>query len=144
LPECAVAQDGKRFALQRLGLPLPPFRPRGPLRTRFVGKPHGGCQRTYFCSELVCEACVAAGLLDPERTRPSATYPHDPFFGRSCNLFIYSHLDVNQWWGPPGRWIDCPAQGVEVRAIGGRGTEGERMEGVPVPTPAVMGTDAAR
>jgi hypothetical protein len=108
LTEFALAQDGKRFALQRLGVQLTPFRTRGPLRTYFIGKPHGGTRRSYFCSELVCEACVAAGLLDAERTRPSATYPHDLFYGRSYNLFIDSHLDVNAGWHPPARWTDCP------------------------------------
>jgi hypothetical protein len=103
----ALAQDGKWFALPRLGVQLTPFRSRGPLRTRFLGKPKGD-RRTYFCSELVCEACVAAGLLDPERTRPAATYPHDLFFGRSWNPFIDRHLDVNAWWYPPARWTDRP------------------------------------
>jgi hypothetical protein len=121
LTEFALAQDGKRFALQRLGLQLTPFRPRGPLRTRFVGKPHGGCQRTYFCSELVCEACVAAGLLDPERTRPSATYPHDLFYGRSFNLFINHHLDINADWYPPARWTDNPCCDGSIIANSERG-----------------------
>jgi len=110
LTEFALAQDGKRFALRRLGLQLTPFRTRGPIRTCFVGKPHGGCRRSYFCSELVSEACVAAGLLDPERTRPSATYPRDFFYGRSFNLFINHHLDVNCGWYPPARWTDTPCQ----------------------------------
>jgi hypothetical protein len=103
----ALRQDGKLFALQRLGVQLTPFRTRGPIRTCFIGRPHGD-RLSYFCSELVCEACVAAGLLDPERTRPSATYPHDLFFGRSYNLFINSHLDVNANWEPPARWTDHP------------------------------------
>jgi hypothetical protein len=103
----ALAQDGKRFALPRLGGQLTPFRSRGPLRTRFVGGPHGD-RAAYFCSELVCEACVAAGLLSPERTRPAATYPRDLFFGRSFNPFINSHLDVNADWAPPARWTDHP------------------------------------
>ena len=107
LTEFALAADGKRFALHRLGLQLTVFRTRGPLRTRFVGKPYGK-RRFYFCSELVCEACVAAGLLDPERTRPSATYPYDLFYGRSFNPFIDRHLDVNCGWCPPARWTDCP------------------------------------
>ena len=50
-----------------------------------------------------CEACVAAGLLDPERTRPRATYPRDLFFGTSYNPFIDRHLDVNEHWHPPAR-----------------------------------------
>jgi hypothetical protein len=103
----ALAQDGKRFALIRLGGQLTPFRKRGPLRTRFVGKPCGN-RRSYYCSELVTEACVAAGLLDPERTRPSATYPHDLFYGRSWNPFIHKHLDINAGWHPPARWTDQP------------------------------------
>jgi hypothetical protein len=105
LTEFALAKDGKRFALHRLGLQLTPFRTRGPIRTCFMGKPHGD-RWSYFCSELVCEACVAAGILDPETTRPSATYPHDLFYGRSWNLFIDKHLEVNQYWDPPARWVN--------------------------------------
>jgi hypothetical protein len=107
LTEFALAEEGKRFALFRLGAQLTPFRSRGPLRTYFVGGPHGD-RSNYFCSELVTEACVHAGLLDPARTRPSATYPRDLFYGRSLNLFIDHHLDVNAWWCPPARWKDCP------------------------------------
>jgi hypothetical protein len=103
----ALKCDGRWFALQRLGWQLTPFRTRG-LFTRYVGKPHGDKLYSYFCSELVCEACVAAGLLDPERTRPSATYPRDLFFGRSFNPFIDKHLDVNACWHPPARWTDKP------------------------------------
>jgi hypothetical protein len=101
----ALAEDGKRFALVRLAGQLTPFRCRGPLRTWFVGGPHGD-RSSYFCSELVCEACVAAGLLDPARTRPAATYPRDLFYGRSLNPFIDHHLDVNAGWCPPARWTD--------------------------------------
>jgi hypothetical protein len=104
----ALTADGKRFALVRLAGQLTPLRSRGPLRTWFVGGPHGE-RSSYFCSELVCEACVAAGLLDPARTRPSATYPHDLFYGRSWNPFIDLHLDVNAGWCPPARWASsCP------------------------------------
>jgi hypothetical protein len=108
LTDFAMAQENKLFALQRLGVQLTPFRTRGPLRTWFVGKPHGGKRISYFCSELVCEACVAAGLLDAERTRPSATYPYDLFFGRSWNPFIDGHLDINAGWYPPARWTYHP------------------------------------
>jgi hypothetical protein len=103
----ALAKEGKRFALVRLAGQLTLLRSRGPLRTYFVGKPHGD-RKDYFCSELVCEACVAAGLLDPARTRPAATYPRDLFFGRSYNPFIDRHLDVNAWWHPPARWAGSP------------------------------------
>ena len=107
LTEFALAQDGKRFALGRLGQQLTPFRSRGPIRTRFIGKPKGD-RPSWFCSELVSEACVAAGLINPEQTRPSATYPHDLFFGRSYNPYLDHHLEINAGWHPPARWTDCP------------------------------------
>jgi hypothetical protein len=108
LTEFALAQDGKRFALFRLGVQLTPFRSRGPIRTCFMGKWHGGERSNYFCSELVCETCIAVGLLDEARTRPSATYPRDLFYGRSFNPWIDHHLDINACWYPPARWTSCP------------------------------------
>jgi hypothetical protein len=107
LTEFAQAEEGKRFALVRLAGQLTIFRSRGPLRTWFVGKPKGD-RCSYFCSELVSEACVYAGLLDPARTRPSATYPHDLFFGRSWNLYLNHHLEINEGWCPPARWTCSP------------------------------------
>ncbi len=107
LTEFALAEDGKRFALVRLAAQLTPFRTRGPLRTWFVGKPKGD-RFSYFCSELVSEACVYAGLLDPAKTRPSATYPHDLFFGRSWNPYLNCHLEINAGWCPPARWTCSP------------------------------------
>jgi hypothetical protein len=107
LTEWAIRQDGKRFALVRLGGQLTPFRCRGPLRTRFLARPHGD-RRSYFCSELLMESCVAAGLLDPNTTRPAATYPRDVFFDRSLNPYINKHLKLDPCWYPPARWTDCP------------------------------------
>jgi hypothetical protein len=103
----AAAQDGKRFALIRLGAQLTPLRCRGPLRTFVMGKPNDH-QNAYFCSELVANACVAAGLLDPRKTRPSATYPHDLFYDHSYNLFNAIHLRLVRFWEPPARWTSCP------------------------------------
>lgn len=107
LTEFATRQEGKRFALLRLGVQLTPFRHRGPVRTFFVGQPNGD-RRKYFCSELVTEALVAAGALDSERARPSATYPHDLFFDQSFNPYINRNLPLVCDWEPPGRWTDCP------------------------------------
>jgi hypothetical protein len=104
----AMAQCGKRFALARLGGQLTPLRSRGPVRTYFMGGPHGE-RRSYFCSELVMEACVAAGLLDPARIRPAATYPRDIFFGDSLNPFLHKHLDINAGWLPPARCLPTRA-----------------------------------
>src|SRR5262249_43295990 len=88
---------------------LTPLRCRGLVRTYYVGSPHGERHR-YFCSELVMESCVAAGLLDPDATRPAATYPRDLFFGQSNNPFIDGHCELNRTWLPPARWTCCPGR----------------------------------
>jgi len=107
----AERQNGKRFALGRLGLQLTPLRARGPYRTEWLGKPRGD-RRAYYCSELVLEALVAACLLDPETTRPGATYPHDLFFDHSHNRYIAQHLPLKCDWFPPARWVPCLPEGT--------------------------------
>jgi hypothetical protein len=99
-------QAGKPFATWRLLGQVTLLRSRGPIRTCFVGKPHG-CRDSYFCSELVTESCVAAGLLDPETTRPCATYPRDLFYDHSFNWYINAHLKLFPCWDPPARWLEC-------------------------------------
>lgn len=106
LTDFAERQNGKRFALGRLGVQLTPFRDRGPLRTALLGGPHGN-RKSYYCSELVLEALVAAGLCDAATTRPSATYPHDIFFDRSFNPYIRRHPPMACDWEPPARWVDA-------------------------------------
>ena len=106
LTDFAMRQDGKRFALLRLGGQLTPLRSRGPLRTWVLGKPNGD-RRNYYCAELVMEACVAACLVDARTARPSATYPHDLFFDHSFNPYISRHLPLVHDWHPPARWVDC-------------------------------------
>jgi hypothetical protein len=108
LTEFAMRQEGKRFALIRLGGQLTLLRCRGPLRTYFLGKPKGD-RSGYFCSELVMEAAVYAGLLDPKTTRPSATYPHELFYDHSYNLYLNRHLPLVHDWEPPARWLSHPA-----------------------------------
>jgi hypothetical protein len=105
LTDFAERQCGKRFALGRLGVQLTPFRDRGPFRTEFMGKPRPE-RRSYYCSELVLATCVAGGLVDPETTRPSASYPHDLFFARSHNRYINKHMPLEPDWDPPARWLD--------------------------------------
>jgi hypothetical protein len=100
----AERQDGKYFALIRLGGQLTPLRSRGPLRTYFLGKPKGD-RAGYFCSELVLEACVASGLLDAKTTRPAATYPHELFYDTSYNLYLRRHFSLAPCWDPPARWL---------------------------------------
>jgi hypothetical protein len=103
----AQRQDGKHFALIRLGGQLTPLRHRGPLRTWILGKPQGD-RDSYFCSELVTEACCAACLVNPATARPSATYPHDLFYGQSYNPYLNRHLEINCYWYPPARWTPHP------------------------------------
>ena len=84
---------------------MTPLRSRGPLRTWFLGGPHGE-RGSYFCSELVVECCVVAGLIDADTARPAATYPRDLFFGDSLNLYLHEHLHLEGGWLPPARWTD--------------------------------------
>jgi hypothetical protein len=101
----AEKQEGKRFALGRLLMLLSPIRDRGPIRTHFLGKPHGD-RSSFYCSELVLESCVAAGLIDRATARPSASFPHDLFFDQSYNPYISKHLPLVHDWEPPARWMD--------------------------------------
>jgi hypothetical protein len=105
LTEFAMQQEGKRFALIRQGAQLTPFRSRGPLRTYFMGTPNGPDRSSYFCSELVVESLVAAGLIDAKTARPAATYPRDLFMDHSYNLYINRHLKLAPEWDPPALWM---------------------------------------
>jgi len=108
LTEFALAVDGRKFALARLAGQLTPFRTRGPIRTHWTGKPRGLEQDNYFCSELVTEACVYAGLIDPSTARPSATYPRDLFMDHSLNPSLRRHFKLAPCWDPPARWTNSP------------------------------------
>lgn len=105
LTDYAMAVCDKHVSMVRFPIQLTPFRVRGPVRTCFLGKPHG-IRSTYFCSELVVEACVAAGLLDAGTARPAATYPRDLFFDHSNNLYLNHHLTLSADWLPPALWTD--------------------------------------
>jgi len=101
-----LAQEGKKYALHRLAGQLTPFRSRGPLRTCFLGGPHGN-RHSYICSEFVMEAFVYVGLLDPATTRPVASYPRDMFFDHSLNPYLHRHLKLAPDWDPPARWLSA-------------------------------------
>lgn len=105
LTEFAAKQQGKYYALIRLAGQLTPFRHRGPLRTFCVGKPNGPDRWGYWCSELVLEALLYAGLLDPAVIRPTATYPRDMFHDASPNPYINRTLDLSAGWEKPRRWV---------------------------------------
>lgn len=110
LTQFALAADGRDFALIRLGGQLTLFRSRGPLRTYWMGKPQGLAKKDFFCSELVVEACVYAGLIDPRIARPAATYPRDLFMDRSINLYLDRHFKLAPDWAPPARWTSWTPQ----------------------------------
>ncbi len=103
----ASVQEGRRFALARGLSFMTPFTRRGKLRTPFVGRVHGDRPR-FFCSELVVESFVAAGLMECATARPSATLPRDLFFGRSGNPYLDRHLNMDAGWYPPTRWLPGP------------------------------------
>ena len=73
-------------------------------------------RNSYFCSELVMEALVNAGLVDPRTTRPSATYPRDIFLDRSANPYLDKHLKLAPCWDPPARWTGRPTPPGEATA----------------------------
>jgi len=104
LTEFACKQDGKRFAIIRLGQQLTPLRPRGPIKTYFCGKPHGAEQSSFYCAELVMEALVYAGLVDASTARPACTYPRDILMESSLNPYLNKHLKLTPCWDPPARW----------------------------------------
>ena len=121
----ALTQDGKPFAVVRMFQQVTPIKTRGFLRTPFIGRPHGPDRASYYCSELVVEACVAAGLMDPDTARPSATYPRDLFDGASPNPYLNRHLNMEPAWFPPSRWLPGPPDPAQLLAP-------------PQPAPAVV------
>ena len=116
LTQFCLYLDGRDFSIRRLAVQLTPFRTRGPVRTMLVGRPQGPDRKEYFCSELVVEACVYAGLMDAETARPSATYPRDLFFSGVTNIYLSKHMKaMNCTWEAPARWTHCPITPVVER-----------------------------
>lgn len=120
----ATAADGRHFAGFRMFKEGTLFRNKGPVRTALFGRPYAAAfdplnpdpsmRRKYFCAELVTEACVAAGLLDPETARPTSMYPRELFYGTSRIPYLRDHLDLSAWC-EPARWT--PEYGVQSSAI---------------------------
>jgi hypothetical protein len=100
----------RRFAIKRLAVQLSPFRSRFPLRTAVIGKSDLD-RSNFFCSELVLNALIAAGVFQPGSQRPAATYPSDLFYGHSSNIFVNRGVRlINCDWEPPARWTGCPSR----------------------------------
>jgi hypothetical protein len=100
----ALRQDGKPYAYVRFLAQGTPLRSRGPIRTEFMGKSRGE-PGSYFCSELVVEAMVSAGLIDAETARPRATTPADVFYDESTNPWIDKYFKLYPAWCAPQRWV---------------------------------------
>jgi hypothetical protein len=100
----ALRQEGKPYAYIRFLAQGTPLRSRGPIRTHFMGMSRGE-PYSYFCSELVMESLVSAGLVDAETARPRATTPADIFFDESTNPWINKYLKLYPSWCPPQRWV---------------------------------------
>ena len=107
LTEYAIRQNGKRYAIVRLGAQITPLRSRGPLRSFFLGH---SCpdSSSFLCAECVIEASIYAGLFKKEDCRPCATYPEDMFYDHSRNLFLNKHFKLAPNWDPPQRWTVDP------------------------------------
>lgn len=120
LTEFAMLQENKRFAVWRMVALITPVRNRGPVRTYWRGAPNGPDRISYFCAELCLEACVYAGLLDADKTRPSASFPHDIFMDESLNPFINKYQKLYPAWDPPARWTSgrCTPLGPEGAGTG--------------------------
>jgi hypothetical protein len=104
LTEFAQTVNGRKYDTLRQMLLATPFRTRGPIRTFFLGKPEGIVEK-YFCSQIVVEALVYAGAVDPTTARPSATFPRDMFFDHSLNPYLNRHPLLRGNWAPPALWI---------------------------------------
>src|ERR1051326_3443729 len=103
-----MAHDETKFASLRLGMQATRIRSRGPLRTNWLGGVDLD-KRSYFCSELVLNSLVAAGVFEAAPLRPSATYPSDLFFNNSRNKIVERSLaPLLCDWHPPARWVSSP------------------------------------
>jgi hypothetical protein len=58
-------------------------------------------QSSWFCSELVAEAFLQAGMVPAGKLRPEATMPAD--------LFLDRCPDISEGWEPPALWNRCPS-----------------------------------
>ena len=131
LTEFAMMSNGRLYAIGRYLGQLTPFRTRGPLRTRFLGKPIGPGHR-YYCSQATVEALLHTGVIDRATARPGATFPQDLFYDRSRNLYIDRHPPLANGWSPPQLWTPIP----------GTALRGKSRPQPPSPWPGIGGAYA--
>jgi len=100
LTDFAVRQTGKGFAFHRVLQAATPFRPRGWLGVKLWGKTDLE-RSSWFCSELVVAALVAAGRLDGDEVAANGIYPED--------LFTDEVIDLHAGWELPLLWSETAA-----------------------------------
>jgi hypothetical protein len=128
LTEFAAMADGKRYAIRKYISQLTPFRLRGPIRTRYIGKAIGPGRR-YYCAQAALEALIHAGLIDERTARPGATFPQDLFYDRARNPYIDRHPPLAGGWSAPQLWTPLP----------GTALRGKSRPQPPSPWPGVGG-----
>jgi hypothetical protein len=115
LTEFAVLADGGPYNKKSFATQLTFVRSRGPVITRFAGKPVGP-GHPYTCVQIVVEALVYAGLVDGRTARPAATYAQDLFYDRARNPYIDRHPPLaGRGWGPPRLWTPVPGTALRGR-----------------------------
>jgi hypothetical protein len=122
----AMAHADTSFGVVRMVMEGGPFRKKGYIRSRFIGRPDSAnfdpndplASKThrYYCSELATEALVAAQLLDPVTTRPPSMYPRELYMGTSDIPYVRRHLDMTAWL-PPSRWTAFPGTEPALREL---------------------------
>jgi len=75
LTQFAEAQNGKDFALVRLGFQVTIFKERTPVVRRLIPDANDD-QRNWFCSELVTEAMRSIGVISCNARAGNAIMPH--------------------------------------------------------------------
>lgn len=115
LTDFAVMADGGKYNMKRFANQLTFFRSRGPIITRFAGKPVGP-GHDYTCVQIVMEALVYACLIDSRTARPGATHAQDLFYDRSRNPYIDRHPPIaGRGWCPPQLWTPIPGTALRGR-----------------------------
>ncbi len=124
LRKWAEEQEGKPFGyLRSVTCPVLCYPVRGPMRQRSL-PPVGIDRPTWFCSELVVAAGIAAGLINPQVVKPGCVNPLD--------LNEDSLLDLSPVWTKPCElWWDKEASesGKQNRSIGGGRILGRMRQG---------------
>jgi hypothetical protein len=95
----AVRQEGKRYSVLRFARQITPFRVRGPVRTKALGRTHMD-RRRWICCDLTITAGTAAGLFDSRHMPANSIYARDILDDAKFNL--------SDLYEPAARWLPSP------------------------------------